>query len=121
MPSISMQERPGEVHRNQPVRRLRRTDLDNEVGGVADQDRAAPGGGASRPVAARLAPASVCVRGLHDPALIYCSPCSTLSSLCPLLKPQRSATRRKVVATSSSLPSRPPVAGPGRASGSFHS
>jgi len=41
MPLISTQRRRGEVHRNQPVRRLCRTDLFDHGGGMADHDRAA--------------------------------------------------------------------------------
>ena len=66
---ISRLETPGEVYRNQPVRRLRRADVVDDGRRVGGHDRAAA---VRRPiwfVALRLAPFTVRVFGLHDRTL----------------------------------------------------
>src|ERR1700730_8630346 len=66
MPPISRRESLGEVHRDRPVRRLRRTDVVDVGRRLGDYDRAAP---VRRPlwfVALRLAPVTLCVfRGIR--------------------------------------------------------
>ena len=72
MLTISRLESPGEVYRNQPVRRLRRADVVDDGRRVCDHDRAEA---VRRPVwfvALRLAPVAVRVFGLHDRALRDC-------------------------------------------------
>jgi uncharacterized membrane protein YccC len=71
MPSISTGERCDEVHRHQPLRRLRRADLGDNGGCVADRDRAASGRDAVPLVAAGLAPGTVCIRDLHNRAIVH--------------------------------------------------
>ena len=75
MPPTSTQERPGEVRRDRPVRRLCRADLVDDGRRLDRHDRVAPVRRPFRPVALCLAPGAVCVRGLHDRAVVD-GPCS---------------------------------------------
>jgi hypothetical protein len=53
MPPTSTQERPCEVHRDRPIRRLRCADVVDDGRGLARHDRAAPGVGPFRIIALR--------------------------------------------------------------------
>src|ERR1700730_6713163 len=70
MPPTSTLERPGEVYRDQPVRRLRRADLGDAACRLGGHDRAASLRRPLRPAALRLAPLGLRVRHLHDRAVV---------------------------------------------------
>src|SRR5690349_9394542 len=95
MPPISRPESPGEVHRNQPVRRLRCTDVVDDGRCMGGHDRAAA---LRRPfwlAALCLAPLLVRVRRLYDHTFLD-SPRhrGALSSPCPMSTQKRGVWSR---------------------------
>src|SRR6516165_797959 len=70
MPHTSTQEHPGEVHRDQPVRRLCRADIGDDGRRLVRYYLVALERRPLRRVALRLAPLAVRIRGLHDRALL---------------------------------------------------
>src|SRR5271170_3355848 len=70
MPLASTQERPGEVHRNQPVWRLCRADFGDHGCRLVFHNLVTLVRRPLRPVALRLAPVAFRLRRLHDRALV---------------------------------------------------
>src|SRR5215469_2618229 len=69
-PHTSTQEHPGEVHRDQPVRRLCRADVGDDGRRLVRYYLVALERRPLRSVALRLAPLAVRIRRLHDCALV---------------------------------------------------
>src|SRR6516162_4763231 len=116
----SKQERPGEVYRDQPVRRLCRADVGDDGRRLVHHYLVALERRPLRSVALRLAPLAIRVRRLHDRALLDGSRHRALSPPCPMLKPNRSVKWRRKVRPRSGPPSRFCARNPNDTCGSFH-
>src|SRR6516165_11485943 len=90
----SKQERPGEVHRDQPFRRLCRADVGDDGRRLVRHYLVALECRPLRSVALRLAPLAVRIRDLHDRALLDGPRSCELSPPCPMSKLNRSLKRR---------------------------
>src|SRR6516225_10143816 len=83
----SKQERPGEVYRDQPVRRLCRADVGDDGRRLVRNYLVALERRPLRSVALRLAPLALRFRGLHDRALLNGPRHRRLSWPCRMSKP----------------------------------